>query len=160
MLWPKPMKTPYHEYKDKWLFTRRGKDRSADNLLNARKAIDAPPPKEEKPSERFEAWYSSYGGIQLCTVTSMTESGSFWISYPGRHGRKERTQAGEYDGCAKILEEPRVIDNLGFARGSTNEQWPCRRKLPFHSRWDDQERRQRFHLAGALSLQTRPPPSL
>jgi hypothetical protein len=27
----------------------------------------------------------------------MTESGSFWISYPGRHGRKERTQAGEYE---------------------------------------------------------------
>ena len=44
----------YDEQKDKWFFTLRGRDRSADSLANAKKAIDAPPPKEEKPFERFE----------------------------------------------------------------------------------------------------------
>jgi hypothetical protein len=47
----------YDKYKNKWFFTLRGHDRSAETLINAKKAIDVPPPKEEKSFKRFEAWY-------------------------------------------------------------------------------------------------------
>jgi len=83
----------YDETRDKWLFVLRGKERSADTLANAKKAIDAPPPKDDH-FRRFEAWYN-YGGYGAnyhpVTVTSMTESGRFWITYT-RNRSKERTQ--------------------------------------------------------------------
>lgn len=95
----KEIEIVYDEQYDKWRFTLRGKDRSADTLANAKKAINAPAPKEDN-FHRFEAWYgSSYGDVfRRVTVTSMTETGRYWISYEEKHpsGRtsKERTQAG------------------------------------------------------------------
>ena len=46
----------YDERADKWLYTPRNRDRSAKSLELAKKAIDAPPPKEEKPFERIQAY--------------------------------------------------------------------------------------------------------
>jgi hypothetical protein len=58
----KGIEISYDERSDKWLYTLRGKDRSADILVNAKKAIDKPAPKDAEPFDRL-----THGGSDTVT---------------------------------------------------------------------------------------------
>lgn len=69
----------YEEHRNRWSFTLRGRERSAESLAHARAAIDKPPPKKKADSEfkPFEAWYGGgYDGTDYrkVMVTSIAES--------------------------------------------------------------------------------------
>jgi hypothetical protein len=70
----------YDEDRDKWVFELNGRERSAETLLNAKKAIDAKPPAKGKDAfKRFEA-YKAEGyrssRYSVVTVTSIAEATS------------------------------------------------------------------------------------
>lgn len=77
----------YDEDADRWQFTLDGRERSAGTLANAKKAIDAPVPKDRPKWKPFKAYFSeSYSGYEFVevTVTSVAETDSyrraeFWI---------------------------------------------------------------------------------
>jgi hypothetical protein len=71
----------YDEYKDRWTFELHGKERVAESLANAKKAIDAPDPKEKATFVSKKALLvHSYRGVQVVTVTSeAADSGNFWV---------------------------------------------------------------------------------
>jgi hypothetical protein len=51
----------YNESEDKWEFTLRGRDRSAESLAKAKEFIDKPVPAEKaKPFEKITAWLLDY----------------------------------------------------------------------------------------------------
>lgn len=76
----KNIEITYNEGTSRFEFLLRGKSRSADNLINAKKAIDAPPPKDKKPFERRKCWIErGYGSHDMkeVIVTSIAESPSW-----------------------------------------------------------------------------------
>jgi hypothetical protein len=86
----------YDEKDNRWRFTLRGRDRSAESLAKAKEYIDKPKPedKKEKPFERIKAFRFSYGGTVLVgEVTSIAERGysnlKAWFVGPGHNRSKE-----------------------------------------------------------------------
>lgn len=88
----------YDEGDDKWHFTLRDKDRSAETLANAKKAIDAPVREGKKPFSRFKAWRKRYNRdeFELVTVTSIANNRyggqKLWVTGP--HGDREQEYPG------------------------------------------------------------------
>jgi len=81
----------YDEDKDVWRFNLRGREKSAKSISNAKAAIDAPPPENEKPFERIQCWHNDYGsGYEVVTVTSLVEDG---YSKLGWITRKDKTRS-------------------------------------------------------------------
>lgn len=70
----------YREDDNRWVFTLRGRERSAESLALAKAAIDRPEPKKKGGNfTPVEAWYdgSGYGasinGFRRVTITSIAE---------------------------------------------------------------------------------------
>lgn len=64
----------YDEIENKWKFTLRGRDRSADSLGAAKAAIDKQPTEKAKPFEKIPAWQIHYNGpIDKVELTSIAE---------------------------------------------------------------------------------------
>jgi len=91
----------YDEEANKWRFELRGRERSAESLANAKKAIDAPSPKDKTKvaAARFQAYQLERYGfdgskVTTVTVTSMAESArygrdpDFWVT-SSRGGREK-----------------------------------------------------------------------
>lgn len=75
----------YRESDSRWVFTLRGRERSAESLSLAKAAIDKPEPKKKSAFSPVEAWYSGYrfgGGAdwRKVTITSIAESGPRYSS--------------------------------------------------------------------------------
>lgn len=80
----------YNEREDKWQFTLRGRDRSADSLAKAKEYIDKPIPAEKaKPFAKIPAWLYSYNAEEpvKVEVTGIAEINygcqSVWINNSG-----------------------------------------------------------------------------
>lgn len=70
----------YDESDDLWKFTLRGVDRSARTLANAKKAIDAPEPKNKRRFEECFAYYKRNYASELpekVRVTGLAERGRY-----------------------------------------------------------------------------------
>jgi hypothetical protein len=69
----------YNESKDKWEFTLRGRDRSAESLAKAKEYIDKPVPAEKaKPFEKISAWnYAHSDKPERIEVTGIAESNGY-----------------------------------------------------------------------------------
>jgi hypothetical protein len=86
----------YNEGSDKWEFTLRGRDRSAESLAKAKEFIDRPLPKEkDKPFQRIPAWLFRYNDEpKKVEITGIAEGRGYkgdekvWIS-DGKDRRKE-----------------------------------------------------------------------
>lgn len=64
----------YNEGENKWTFTLRGRDRSADSLAKAKEFIDKPlPPEKAKPFEKIPAWSTYRDSPTRGEVTGFTE---------------------------------------------------------------------------------------
>lgn len=81
----------YDEAKDVWRFVLDGRERSAESLANAKKAIDAPV-KDKKPFTKIEALLGSSYDMRKpskVTITAVAERASyqrepqFWINKDG-----------------------------------------------------------------------------
>jgi hypothetical protein len=89
----------YNESEDKWEFTLRGRDRSAESLAKAKEYIDKPVPAEKaKPFEKIPAWFLRYERkpVQI-EVTGIAERPRYggdnqvWIK-SGTHRSKENVR--------------------------------------------------------------------
>lgn len=69
----------YDEQQNKWLFTLRGRDRSADSLAKAREFIDKPVPRDKaKPFQKIPAWFFRYGEPPVkIEITGIAEERSY-----------------------------------------------------------------------------------
>lgn len=119
-----------NERTNRWEFELRGRAASRDTLAEARKAIDAPPPKDKIPFNPIEAWHFESDWVfglpvpRKVRVTSLTENNQCWISMidPNYRGYRERTRVGadqvypcgpENDAVIKtIMERNTEIGNL------------------------------------------------
>lgn len=89
----------YDEEKNRWRFTLDGRERSAEMLTNAKKAIDAPERKTKKAFEPIQAWIIRVwgGGRQLVTITSVAERVRYsrgtevWVK---KGGKREKVSLG------------------------------------------------------------------
>lgn len=90
----------YNEQANKWFFTLRGRDRSAESLAKAKEIIDKPVPVEKaKPFEKIPAWLFKYNSLpQKVTITGIAERGDYrgdpgvWISDEKKNRSKESTR--------------------------------------------------------------------
>lgn len=88
----------YREEDNRWVFELRGRERSVESLEAAKKAIDAPEPKDKKPFARVRAYFKrGYGGdkqYEVVEVTSLAESSYgaeyVWIVNSKKNRSKER----------------------------------------------------------------------
>lgn len=65
----------YNEHSDSWLFTLRGRDKTASSLTNAKAAIDKPAPKENN-FVKFRAWLAlGYDDFDLKEATVTGDAG-------------------------------------------------------------------------------------
>jgi hypothetical protein len=75
--WP-PVEIRYSESDNNWTYTLRGKERRAETLANAKKAIDAPLPKDKKAFKQFDAYvhtaFSKGSPLAKVTVTGIVYS--------------------------------------------------------------------------------------
>ena len=85
----------YDERQNKWVFTLRGQERSAESLAKAKEIIDKPEPKEKKPFTRIKAWHREYSSLFApCEVTSIADAPSYsceqyvWIVKDGNRSRE------------------------------------------------------------------------
>lgn len=85
----------YDERENKWCFTLRGRDRSAESLAKAKEIIDKPVPKEKaKPFEKISAWFFKYSNSpKKVEVTSIAEphyslGDMVWISEKGKRSKE------------------------------------------------------------------------
>lgn len=86
----------YNEGEDKWQFTLRGRDRSAESLAKAKEYIDKPlPPEKAKPFEKIPAWFIPYSDEpQKVVVTGIAERERFssdvavWITNNGKRSKE------------------------------------------------------------------------
>ncbi len=85
----------YDEQQNKWCFTLRGRDRSADSLAKAKEIIDKPVPKEKaKPFEKIAAWFFRYSDLpKKIEVTGIAENRSYggqqvWINCEGNRSKE------------------------------------------------------------------------
>src|SRR6476646_9588862 len=96
----------YDEEKDKWVFTLRGRERSAESLGKAKEIIDKPEPKNKKPFERVKciglsrhSWVRDKP-FEEFEVTSIAEGPGYgrvevWTSSKA-NGREKRNADGCY----------------------------------------------------------------
>jgi len=94
----------YDEQENKWTFTLRGRDRSAESLAKAKEIIDKPVPAEKaKPFEKIPAWLFKYDGDtpERIEVTGIAEDRGYgggqrvWIKHRGNRS-KESTSFSIY----------------------------------------------------------------
>lgn len=103
----------YNEGEDKWQFTLRGRDRSAESLAKAKEYIDKPlPPEKAKPFEKIPGWFFPYSDKpQKVEITGIAErryrSEAVWISISGKR-QKENINYHVYPSNSKndtLIEE-------------------------------------------------------
>lgn len=114
----------YNENSNRWQFTLRGRDKSAESLSLARAAIDKPEPKSAKPFAKIEAWEYRNDAPERVTVTGIAEKGwrgmpEVWIKDAGGNRRKEDPESRIYPATdnnnevfAKITEKYAAIRAL------------------------------------------------
>ena len=83
----------YNEREDKWQFTLRGRDRSADSLAKAKEYIDKPVAAEKaKPFEKIDAWFFEYTDdpkkVQVTGIAESRYSSSPEVWINSKEGRK------------------------------------------------------------------------
>ena len=87
----------YNEQENKWKFTLRGRDRSAESLAKAKEFIDKPLPAEKaKPFEKIPAWLFKYDGDTPARidVTGIAEGRGYgggeyvWINHKGARSKE------------------------------------------------------------------------
>lgn len=94
----------YDEQENKWKFTLRGRDRSAESLAKAKEIIDKPVPAEKaKPFEKIPAWlfkYSSETPVKV-EITGIAEGYGYgrsefvWVNNAKKRS-KEMIAGGVY----------------------------------------------------------------
>jgi hypothetical protein len=105
----------YSEDRNLWCFTLDDKDRTAQTLANAKKAIDAP---GRKKFDRFEAYRQEWAGCgyEVVTVTGLTENSEYvWISRNGKGSHryhKQREKVGLYSLYVHDDANRRIIDEM------------------------------------------------
>jgi hypothetical protein len=98
----------YNESENRWTFTLRGRDRSAESLAKAKEYIDKPlPPEKAKPFEKIPAWWFRYSEVpKKIEVTGIAEGRAYsgteyvWINNSGNR-RKESVAHAIYPANAK-----------------------------------------------------------
>lgn len=66
----------YDEYRNRWMFVLRGREKSSESLSNAKETIDKPAPKATKPFTPIPAWYIRHSSNAVpVEVTSVAENG-------------------------------------------------------------------------------------
>lgn len=86
----------YNEGENRWTFTLRGRDRSAESLAKAKEYIDKPlPPEKAKPFEKIPAWFFPYNDEpQKVVVTGIAEGRWYssdvtvWITNNGKRSKE------------------------------------------------------------------------
>lgn len=85
----------YNESENRWAFTLRGRDRSAESLAKAKEYIDKPVPfgEKAKPFEKIPAWYFPYNDTpKKAEVTGIAEKGysceEVWITCEGKRSKQ------------------------------------------------------------------------
>jgi hypothetical protein len=84
----------YNESENRWTFTLRGRDRSAESLAKAKEYIDKPlPPEKAKPFEKIPAWFLPYHDKpEKVEVTGIAErrygAEEVWINVGGRRKKE------------------------------------------------------------------------
>jgi hypothetical protein len=103
----------YSEDRNLWCFTLDDKDRTAQTLANAKKAIDAPAT-ERKKFDRFEAYHQGWAGsgYEVVTVTGLAESEHVWISRNKRSHRQRREKVGLYSLYVHDDANRQIIDEM------------------------------------------------
>lgn len=74
----------YSEDTNRWVFTLRGRERSAESLRLAKEKIDMPAP-SGKPFEKIPAWIDRNGGFTSVIIDSMAEGYEHRRQSYGRH---------------------------------------------------------------------------
>lgn len=112
----------YDENRNRWTFSLRGQDRSAESLTKAREAIDKPAPKSTKPFARITAWFIRYSSDpEKVEVTGIAEKSygdrQYWIrsesgrsKEPGYNLFMADKKGDEI--CAQIAEKRAESDKL------------------------------------------------
>lgn len=125
----------YDERENKWLFTLRGRDRSAESLAKAKEIIDKPVPKEKaKPFEKIPAWHFDYGNDpEKVLVTGIAEVDyarrqCVWINRNGSRSKEPVTEVFPQNEkndaiAAATIEKRKAADRL------TKEVWELQRTL-------------------------------
>ena len=117
----------YNEGENRWTFTLRGRDQSADSLAKAKEFIDKPlPPEKAKPFEKIPAWFFPYAeSPKKIEVTGIAEGriayggdSYVWVTEKGKRS-KESVLFRIYPSTplndefiAAILEKRQTIDEL------------------------------------------------
>lgn len=107
----------YVERSDRWNFIVNGRERNVESLAKAKESIDRSLDYEhkEKPWKPFAAYWKDYGcDFVPVMVTSEADKryGStryYWISKPGRNGKKERSKESEFELYAVTPENDKAI---------------------------------------------------
>lgn len=125
----------YDEQENKWKFTLRGRDRSAESLLKAKEIIDKPVEKA-KPFEKIPAWFFKYGdGPIKVDVTGVAESHGYggevsvWVNNKGTRS-KERANGNIFPQNEKndaLVEE--IIEKETRATELRSESYDLKAKL-------------------------------
>lgn len=114
----KGIEITFEERTEKWEFELRGRKMFRGSLADAKKAIDAPPPKDKKPFTRIEAYFAggySNDGYKKVVVTSLAEENyghpTVWIS-DGTRRSKEMARGLKIvnDKNTAIIEQIKDID--------------------------------------------------
>lgn len=114
----------YDESEDRWTFTLRGRDRSAESLAKAKEYIDKPlPPEKAKPFEKIPAWFFPYSDRpHKVEITGIAERRygyeQVWITCEGKR-KKENVSHSVYPSNTKndalvqqVLAAQQEIDKL------------------------------------------------
>ncbi len=131
----------YDEHENKWLFTLRGRDRSASSLAEAKAAIDKPVVEKAKPFEKIPAWWLKYpGNPEKVEITGIAEKGyreqEVWIKCS--EGRKKECLSSFF-GCnekndamvASIIEKNAAASKLEDESAKLSRQLaPLKLEIP------------------------------
>jgi hypothetical protein len=126
----------YNESEDKWEFTLRGRDRSAESLAKAKEYIDKPVPAEKaKPFEKIPAWLLDYNRkpvqVEVTGVAERTRYGGeeeVWIkSGATRCKQKVRNIVPSNRKNDELIAS--MLCNLEDQRKLSNEYEKLRQKL-------------------------------
>lgn len=126
----------YNESENKWTFTLRGRDRSAESLVKAKELIDKPVPAEKaKPFEKIPVWFFKYNGPPVkAEVIGIAEGRGYgrseyvWINCEGTR-KKESTAYSIYPSDKKndalveqIIAKEKEIENARKAVDSLKQK--------------------------------------
>lgn len=84
----------YNESENRWTFTLRGRDRSAESLAKAKEYIDKPlPPEKAKPFEKIPAWIIRYNDRpEKGEITGIAERRygreQVWVTVDGKRSKE------------------------------------------------------------------------